>query len=317
MEDYPCDYLVVGSALSVVVVVQSLVVLGVGCYLLWWFREHLDHKVIRLSQPLFCQLFLVGLLLSSLTNYLSLGRASDAMCLIRMWCFNLTFTLTFGPILAKMYRVYALFVSPKKLQRRSLNNRQMAWIILLLLVFDAGLLVIWTVWGGAGKEIIFHEISDLIRIPRETCGGSESLPSHLLSLFNLLLILLSFFLSHVNRSIETTISESTYVNHAMCNAGCLMGVYTVMWYTVQVSVLSVFESDVLSRNLCSCSCSRSCSTHESRRPERKGSVPPAWASRNLRLGCRSKAPERMRRDTAIVVSNGKPSATNREWHVLA
>lgn len=53
----------------------------------------------------------------------------------------------------------------------------------------------------------------------------------------------------------------------------------------------------------------SCSTHEASRELSWLSAPPEWASRILSDGCRSNAPERIRRVMARVVSKGKPVAS--------
>ena len=54
-------------------------------------------------------------------------------------------------------------------------------------------------------------------------------------LYKMGMIAVGFLLSQMNRNLEMSISESTYVNHAMFNCGILMIVYSVMFYAVQVS----------------------------------------------------------------------------------
>ena len=53
----------------------------------------------------------------------------------------------------------------------------------------------------------------------------------------------------------------------------------------------------------------SCSTHEANRELSWLRAPPEWASRILSDGCRSNAPERIRRVMARVVSKGNPVAS--------
>ena len=57
------------------------------------------------------------------------------------------------------------------------------------------------------------------------------------------LIAAGFVISHVNRGLESNISESTHVNNAMFNCIILMLVYSALYYTVQVpSVLAALRA---------------------------------------------------------------------------
>jgi len=77
---YPCSHLVTGSLLSYIVILVTVVVVLVSLFLLHWVRSNKNHDVVKMSQPIFCQVFLFGCLMSGLVNLLYLGASTTFIC---------------------------------------------------------------------------------------------------------------------------------------------------------------------------------------------------------------------------------------------
>ncbi|GMI00306.1 hypothetical protein TrLO_g11355 [Triparma laevis f. longispina] len=83
-----------------------LITFGSGGYLIWLFRRF---PPLPLSQPLLTKFFLITLLLSLSLNLLYLLPPSPTLCTLRPLTFNLLFTLGFGTLCLKSWRVKVLW----------------------------------------------------------------------------------------------------------------------------------------------------------------------------------------------------------------
>jgi hypothetical protein len=110
---------------------------------LFYFKS----KLIKLTQPYFTLLNLLGGVLLAISTLLMLGQNSASNCAARPYMFNLGFTLAFSPLLIKAWRVGNVFndiMSKKKM----IPTWQLIGFTLSFLVGDVIILVSTLYSGG-------------------------------------------------------------------------------------------------------------------------------------------------------------------------
>ena len=88
-----CEYTPFESplgGLNIALAVIGIIVSGVILALTYRFRRE---KGLRKSQLIFVYIFLAGAIALNFTNFVLLGAATDATCMLRPWIFNLTATI--------------------------------------------------------------------------------------------------------------------------------------------------------------------------------------------------------------------------------
>jgi hypothetical protein len=104
---------------------------------------HRKTKTMKASQFELIFLFLLGLLLLSLTPVAFLGAPNHVSCVGRIWYINLSLSLTNGALVVKMWRVWKLFMN-KTMKRQILTTVKMIQYVCCFVVFEMLLLVVMT-----------------------------------------------------------------------------------------------------------------------------------------------------------------------------
>ena len=103
--------------------------------------------------------------------------ASHISCQVPLWLISLGFSLVFGTIFAKTYRVYKIFNNPK-LRKVRIKNSELFKIIIFFLLWDVLLLTIWYLVDPLilRREWIFNEIKEnmVLHHTRDTCSSNSS-----------------------------------------------------------------------------------------------------------------------------------------------
>ena len=127
-------------------IVLCVVMAVVNCY----YRKH---KVIKASSPYINLLIIIGCLMGfasvvfiSIENidfHLHITpKAYPFLCNIRPWLLSLGYTLAFGALFAKTWRIYRIFKNPWK-QNRPLQDHVLIAIVGVLLGIDVLVLILW------------------------------------------------------------------------------------------------------------------------------------------------------------------------------
>ncbi|XP_052793022.1 gamma-aminobutyric acid type B receptor subunit 1-like [Mya arenaria] len=83
------------------------------------------NRFVKLSSPNINNVLLLGCFLCYATVFIrTTGADSRFVCEARSWCFCLGFTITFGSLFSKTWRVYRIFTN-KKLLRRTIKDYQL------------------------------------------------------------------------------------------------------------------------------------------------------------------------------------------------
>jgi hypothetical protein len=102
-------------------------------------------KIIKKSQPMFVYIFLIGAMLLNLTIVVFVGPNTDAYCMLRPWCFDISSTLMFAPLIMKLHRVDKLFNNPQ-LKKIVYKNSTLFMQIAGLVLIDVIILIFWSVF---------------------------------------------------------------------------------------------------------------------------------------------------------------------------
>jgi len=127
---------VLGAAvgLCIIYTILALVVLIVR---IEYFQE---------KSPLFCGLILFGALLAFLGALMVLPEPSDALCMTFPWLVGVGFTLVFGCLFLKTWRIYHVVHSAIKFEKVAIPNVYLIKLLSVGLIAEFILLIVWTAY---------------------------------------------------------------------------------------------------------------------------------------------------------------------------
>ncbi|XP_071794546.1 gamma-aminobutyric acid type B receptor subunit 2-like [Asterias amurensis] len=140
----PLPTLMVMSVLAVLGMVLAVLFLGFNI----WKRQH---KQVKMSSPQVNNLIACGFIFAYLSVVL-LGIDNSmvgkdtlvSICVLRTWIISLGFTLSFGGMFTKMWRVYSIVIA-NKTKRKVIKDRHLFAVIAVLLLVDLAILIPWQV----------------------------------------------------------------------------------------------------------------------------------------------------------------------------
>ncbi len=138
-----CRYTPLSSSMGTCVLLFCVVggMLQLG-WLLWLLRMRaVGSKTIKYSQFEFLFIFNVGLMLTALSPIQFMGTPTETTCVTRVWHLNLGITLTWAPMLVKIFRVYKLFETRKLKKRTDLKVKRMLRMVGYLVLFEIFILL--------------------------------------------------------------------------------------------------------------------------------------------------------------------------------
>ncbi|XP_033634235.1 gamma-aminobutyric acid type B receptor subunit 2-like [Asterias rubens] len=141
------------TPIAIMVVVSILVAMGMILSLMFlafnfWKRKN---RQIKMSSPRVNNLIASGIMLAYLcVVLLGVDRsmvdidALQTICRVRSWLMPVAFTLAFGGMFTKMWRVYSIVIA-NKTKRKVIKDRHLVGIIAILLLVDFAILVPWQI----------------------------------------------------------------------------------------------------------------------------------------------------------------------------
>ena len=182
-----------------------------------YFREK---KVIKASSPHINTLILFGCLLGliavstyTLTSIEGIKlHTRSAFCNTTLWLVNIMFTLSFGALLAKTWRVGAVFRNPWS-KRRIYKDYVLFIIVLILLAVDVLILTIWMTTSPLYISVrIIRSPSAIKELSFCSLSGEGVYFSFLVMVYKCILLLLGCFLATQTRGITATLfNDSKYI----------------------------------------------------------------------------------------------------------
>ena len=139
---------------------------------------------VRQGQPLFLCVMAVGGVVALVPIFLNPGEPSASNCFAPIVTMFVGFSLTFGCLLLKTYRIYRLWEAARLLERIALTERSMAWRLCLLLLIDAVALVAWGLVALPRATVELEEVSGLKSVAMKSCTSGTASNSFLVRAYH-------------------------------------------------------------------------------------------------------------------------------------
>ena len=199
----------------------------------------------------------------NLTIVAYVGPNSDSSCLARPWVFDITSTIFFAPLIAKLYRVDRLFNYPK-LKKMKITDLQVALQVLALLCVDFLLLLIWTfVETPRADTVMTTYASVYLPVADVKCStGLSNVMEVIMVVWKGLQLAFGVYEAAVTWNAPSDLSEAKFFAMAIYNIVAIGGLAYFLAYFLSTSTsisagvsLSSLTGISSSTNVC---CHRSC-----------------------------------------------------------
>jgi hypothetical protein len=222
----------------VLLAINGLTIVGFAGWLFWKRKT----AQVRMSQPFFLCLILLGCLISSSTIVAMMqeneGDGPEPACMAIPWLYSVGFSITFGTLFAKIRRVYLIFRSAADLRRHTVTFQETLAVTAGVLLLDIAILTVWTVVDPLRWERTTVQ-ADKFGEPLESEGHCTS--DHwqwwtgTIAVLHVSLMGFACYLCYVSRDIPTKFSEGKYVSIAMFS--------NLQIFVVGVPILVILGSD--------------------------------------------------------------------------
>lgn len=244
------------------VFVPIMIIISVIWIIFIIINRELD--IIKSSAPL----FLVGMLIGSIILYISIILFSPTlnntgMCISSTWLLSIGFTLLFGSLLVKTWRIHVIF-SNKSLAVFKVSNMHVLIFLSLLLGIDIVLLIIWT---SISKTKSIEIIEDIYRISKNynSCSSNTSgvVLLWIIIGYKCLMIIYAGYLALRVRTIPLKLyDESKIIAFCIYNVGLVSiviiilqatsptgryAIYGINAFLIMVSIASTINSMMISK----------------------------------------------------------------------
>ncbi|XP_015435948.1 PREDICTED: gamma-aminobutyric acid type B receptor subunit 2 [Dufourea novaeangliae] len=234
-------YAVLASAASVGIVMAAIF-LAINI-------RYRNQRYIKMSSPHLNNLIIVGCMLTyssviflGLDSQLSSVTAFPYICTARAWLLMAGFSLAFGAMFSKTWRVHSIFTDVK-LNKKVIKDYQLFMVVGVLLVIDLGIMTTWQVADPFYRETKQMEpyphpsSEDIIIIPENEYCQSNRMTVYLgcIYAYKGLLMIFGAFLAWETRHVSIpALNDSKYVG---------MSVYNVVIMCVTGAAISFVLAD--------------------------------------------------------------------------
>ncbi|XP_072046213.1 gamma-aminobutyric acid type B receptor subunit 2-like [Amphiura filiformis] len=258
----PVDSIIIKEeyhTISFVLFVSMTILAAIGIILAITFLvfniKYRERRYIKMSSPKLNNLILIGGILTYafvIITGLDTGRVSQEMylwmCQVNAWLLAIGFSLAFGSMFSKTWRVHKIFTT--KIKKTIIKDSQLFVMVAILVVIDIIILVLWEVLDPVriavthGPERASHGNSDLVLVPVYVRCFSNWETYWLGSLMckNGLMLIFGAFLAWETRKVTVpALNDSKYIGISVYNI--------VILSFVGVPVTIILDNDVNSNYL--------------------------------------------------------------------
>ncbi|KAJ3100375.1 hypothetical protein HDU97_002250 [Phlyctochytrium planicorne] len=198
-----------GGGITLVVLEVLGISFSIICFVL--VIVYRDQKVFKTASPPFCIVFVLGTLLSYLSNVFFIGTVNKANCELQLWLPLLGFSMVFGSIIVKNARVYYLFNNKHGALLKLMKDPPLLAASFLFVAIETILLAIRT--GKMDIQPTKYVNSEEMYI--YVCSSNDpNEPKIVIALYvyNVSLIVLAGYLSYLTRNVHASYSESVFMS---------------------------------------------------------------------------------------------------------
>ncbi|GAB6025070.1 Metabotropic GABA-B receptor subtype 2, isoform C [Chamberlinius hualienensis] len=199
-----------------------------------------NHRYIKMSSPYLNNLIIIGCMLIY-ASIILLGMDSELIseqslpyiCTVRAWVLMAGFTLAFGSMFSKTWRVHAIFTNIK-LNKKVIKDYQLFIIVGVLVVVDVAIMTTWQVVDPFYRETktlqpqVHPSNEDLLIIPQLEYCKSDKMTAFMVAVYAYkgLLMVIGCFLAWETRHVSIpALNDSKYIGMSVYNVVimCVMG----------------------------------------------------------------------------------------------
>ncbi|XP_030763636.1 gamma-aminobutyric acid type B receptor subunit 2 isoform X2 [Sitophilus oryzae] len=228
---------------TVYAILASLAILGIfiATFFLAFNIKYRNQRYIKMSSPQLNNLIIIGCMVTytsiiflGLDSGLSSIEAFPYICTARAWTLMAGFSLAFGSMFSKTWRVHSIFTDVK-LNKKVIKDYQLFMIVGILICVDVVIMTTWQVTDPFYRETKRGEPyphpsnEDEIIIPENEYCTSENMSIFISSIyiFKGLLMIFGAFLAWETRHVSIpALNDSRYVGFSVYNVVimCILGV---------------------------------------------------------------------------------------------
>ncbi|XP_061677838.1 gamma-aminobutyric acid type B receptor subunit 2 isoform X3 [Syngnathoides biaculeatus] len=223
-------------------ILSTITVLGMlmaGAFLFFNIKNR-NHRLIKMSSPYMNNLIILGGLLSYASIFLfglDGGFVSDkefeTLCTVRTWILIVGYTMAFGAMFAKTWRVHAIFKNVK-MKKKIIKDQKLLIIVGGMLLIDLCILICWQIVDPLKRtveeyslEADPHDRDIAIRPFLEHCENTHmTIWLGIVYAYKGLLMLFGCFLAWETRNVSIpALNDSKYIGMSVYNVGimCIIG----------------------------------------------------------------------------------------------
>ncbi|KAI6189320.1 Gamma-aminobutyric acid type B receptor subunit 2 [Aphelenchoides fujianensis] len=232
----------------------SIALVGVILALMFLFIniKYRNHKFIKMSSPNLNNFIIVGSICAYISIFL-LGldtrfvspKAFERLCYTKTWVLSVGFTLAFGSMFSKTWRVHSIFTNIRK-DKKAIKDAQLFLIVALILLIDGVILGVWAFVSPFRFQVTEHEAirhkNQLIIPELEKCQ------SHYLIFFQVIfyiikgmLMIFGCFLAWETRAVNVpALNDSKYIGMSVYNVVVMSVIGVSLAFILQEKINEAF-----------------------------------------------------------------------------
>jgi gamma-aminobutyric acid type B receptor len=191
-------------------------------YLMFRWR---NHRVMHASSPKFMGLFVFGIFILFCAAFAMIQPQSTISCAAQPWLFHFGFTVSYGSLFAKTWRLHKIF-NNEKLVTQVVSDTKLFLIVGLLLLFDAVVLIFWF------STTYFEE---------QCTSLYDNSYNIIFSVKHGLVLVAGASLTFLTRSVPTEFNECRWIGAAVHNTVLV----SILWLVVAYGAGSLFSQAAL------------------------------------------------------------------------
>uniref|UniRef100_A0AC34QA04 G-protein coupled receptors family 3 profile domain-containing protein n=1 Tax=Panagrolaimus sp. JU765 TaxID=591449 RepID=A0AC34QA04_9BILA len=217
----------------------SLSVVGVllALFFLLFNFKYRNHRFIKMSSPNMNNLIICGSICAYISIFL-IGIDTrfvspflfEKLCYAKTWVLSVAFTLAFGSMFSKTWRVHSIFTNIRK-DKKAIKDYQLFMIVALIMTVDAIILCLWAFISPFRFSISDHETlqsKNVLIIPElERCQSDYSIYFQVVFyVIKGMLMIFGCFLAWETRAVNVpALNDSKYIGMSVYNVVvmCVIG----------------------------------------------------------------------------------------------
>ena len=237
---------------AVIAIASFSLLLSIICVSLvsyFWYKQS---KMIKLCQPVFTMMILVGGILLIISCFTLLGENTELSCSTRPYLFNAAFTFAFAPLLIKSWRVHVLFNLNPMAKNKLISTYVLIVYTIEFVVIDVIIMTLCLFAGGRGtKPFVANVLTTNGAYAQLTYCGYHGNKIFFYSelAYKGLLVAVACFLSFKTRNVAGAIAGSKVLLVIVYNTAFMSGVIILITSSI-TDVESIITCESIGICLC-------------------------------------------------------------------